>query len=156
SVSIPPAGLTVSSNAPFTASVIGAPLNGTYPVNVSSLAQAQSVASQGYASDTTKVGDGTISISVAGGTPTVVTINSTNDTLSGLASAINSTANIGVTAQVVNTGAPGAPYRLELTANSTGTAAAFTVTSNLSGGTAPDFTHAAVGPTVASGVTGTS
>ena len=120
SLTIPPVGATVSSGAPFTALVTGAPINGTYAVNVSSLAQAQSVASQGYASDTSNVGDGTFSITVGNGTPTTITVDSTNDTLDGLASAINATANIGVTAQVVNTGAPGAPYRLELTANSTG------------------------------------
>jgi len=156
SLTIPPTGATVSAGAPFTASITGAPLNGTYTVNVSKLAQAQSVASQGYASNTSKVGDGTISISVGGAAATPITVNSTNDTLDGLASAINSTANIGVTAQVVNTGAPGAPYRLELTSNSTGTAAAFSVSSNLAGGTSPDFVNPEIGPTVSSSVTGTS
>ncbi len=156
SLTIPPTGATVSAGAPFTASITGAPLNGTYSVNVSKLAQAQSVASQGYASNTSKVGDGTISISVGGAASTPITVNSTNDTLDGLASAINSTANIGVTAQVVNTGASGAPYRLELTSNSTGTAAAFSVSSNLAGGTSPDFVNPEIGPTVSSSVTGTS
>ena len=156
SIAIPPVGATVSSGAPFTADITGAPINGTYAVNVSSLAQAQSVASQGYASDTSSIGDGTLTITVANGTPVPVTINSTNDTLDGLASAINATPNIGVTAQVVDTGAPGAPYRLQLTANTTGTNAAFTVSSSLSGGTAPDFADAAIGPTDTSSVTGTA
>jgi flagellar hook-associated protein 2 len=156
SLTIPPTGATVSAGAPFTASVTGAPINGTYSVNVSKLAQAQSVASQGYLSNTSSVGDGTISIAVGGAAPTTITVDSTNDTLDGLASAINSTANIGVTAQVVNTGAPGAPYRLELTSNSTGTAAAFSVSSNLAGGTSPDFANAKIGPTDSSSVTGTS
>ncbi len=156
SLTIPPVGATASSGAPFTASVTGAPLNGTYAVNVSSLAQAQSVASQGYASNTSSVGDGSISITVGNGTPTNVTINATNDTLDGLASAINGTANIGVTAQVVNTGAAGAPYRLELTSNSTGTASTFSVSSALTGGAAPDFSNSEIGPTVTSSITGTS
>jgi flagellar hook-associated protein 2 len=156
SLTIPPAGATVSAGAPFTASVTGAPINGTYSLNVSTLAQAQSVASQGYASNTSSVGDGSISIAVGGGAPTTITVDSTNDTLDGLANAINSTANIGVTAQVVNTGAPGAPYRLELTSNSTGTAAAFSVSSNLAGGTSPDFANPQIGPTDTSSVTGTS
>jgi flagellar hook-associated protein 2 len=155
SLTIPPVGATVSAGAPFTASVTGAPLNGTYAVNVSSLAQAQSVASQGYSSNTSKVGDGTFSITVGNGIPTNIAINSTNDTLDGLASAINANPNSGVTAQVVNTGAPGSPYRLELTSNSTGTASAFSVSSTLAGGTSPDFANKQIGPTVSS-VTGTA
>ena len=68
SLTIPPVGATVSAGAPFTASVTGAPIDGTYSVNVSTLAQAQSLASQGYVSDTSNVGDGTISIAVGNAT----------------------------------------------------------------------------------------
>ncbi len=150
------AGASVSSGAPFTASVTGTPANGTYTVNVDSLAAAQITASQGYTSDTAGVGDGTFSISVNGGTAIPITINSTNDTLSGLATAING-ANLGVTAEVVNTGvAPGAPYRLELLSNSTGTSGSFTVSSSLAGGSSPDFANAQIGATDDSSVTGTA
>jgi flagellar hook-associated protein 2 len=155
SLTIPPLAASVSTGAPFTASVTGAPAGGTYTVKVSNLASAQIVASQGYTSDTASVGDGTFSISLNGGAATPITINSTNDTLDGLASAINNAA-LGVTAQVVNTGAPGAPYRLELVSNSSGTAGAFSVSSSLSGGTSPDFADTEVGPTDSSAVTGTS
>jgi flagellar hook-associated protein 2 len=155
SLTIPPLDATASSNAPFTASVTGTPANGTYTVNVNSLAAAQITASQGYAGDSAGVGDGTFSISVNGGAATPITINSTNDTLNGLASAING-ASLGVTAQVVDTGAPGAPYRLELLSNSTGTSGSFTVSSNLSGGTAPDFAATEIGATDDSSVTGTA
>src|SRR5580693_510427 len=41
SLTIPPLAATVSSGAPFTASVSGTPANGTYTVNVNSLAAAQ-------------------------------------------------------------------------------------------------------------------
>lgn len=156
SLTAPPVGATVSAGSPFTASVTGTPINGTYSVAVSKLAQAQSVASQGYTSNTSKVGDGTISISIAGAAAKTITIDPTNDTLDGLANAINTTPNIGVTAQVVNTGAPGAPYRLELTSNSTGSAAAFSVSSSLAGGASPDFVNPQIGPTSFSAVTGTS
>lgn len=155
SLTIPPLGASVSSGAPFTASVTGTPANGTYTVNVDSLAAAQITASQGYTSDTAGVGDGTFSISVNGGTAIPITINSTNDTLSGLATAING-ANLGVTAEVVNTGAPGAPYRLELLSNSTGTSGSFTVSSSLAGGSSPDFANAQIGATDDSSVTGTA
>jgi flagellar hook-associated protein 2 len=156
STTIPPVGATASANAPFSAMVNGSPIDGTYAVNVSQLAQAETLGSQGYTSDTASTGDGTFTITVGSDAPGVITVNSTNDTLDGLAQAINSTPNIGVTAQVVDTGAPGAPYRLVLTANSTGTDAAFTVSSSLSGGTSPDFANSEVGPTDTSGVSGTA
>jgi flagellar hook-associated protein 2 len=153
SVTIPPVGATVSDGAPFTASVLGSPVAGTYSVSVNQLASAETIASQGYASDSDTVGTGTIGITL-GGISHSVTINSANDTLDGVASAITS-ANIGVSAQVVNTGLPGAPYRLEITSNATGAAQEFSVTNSLSGGTAPDFTDNEIGP-VASSITGTS
>jgi flagellar hook-associated protein 2 len=153
SLTIPPTAASVSSNAPFTATVAGAPENGTYNVTVSQLASAESLASQGYASDTSSVGDGTFTITI-GGTVTPITVDSTNDTLDGLATAIT-TAGLGVSAQVVDTGAAGAPYQLEITSNSTGSAGAFSVTSSLSGGTSPNFATNSIGPTTSS-VTGTS
>src|SRR5208282_1155608 len=90
----------------------------------------------------------------ASGVATPITIDSSNDTLDGVAAAINS-ANLGVTAQVFDTGLAGAPYRLEVTSNSTGAAQSFTISSNLTGGTAPDFADAEVGPTSGS-ISGTS
>ncbi len=154
SLTIPPAGVSVSQGAPFTAAVSGGPINGTYNVTVSQLASAQSLASQGYASSDASVGDGSVTITV-GGQPTSITIDSSNDTLAGLAGAING-AGIRVTAQVVNTGAPGAPYRLQITSNATGSAQAFSISASLSGGTAPDFANKEIGPTDTRGVTGTA
>jgi flagellar hook-associated protein 2 len=154
SLTIPPAGVSVSQNAPFTAAVTGGAVNGTYDVTVSQLASAQSLASQGYASSGASVGDGSVTITV-GGQPTSIAIDSSNDTLAGLAGAINGSG-IGVTAQVVNTGAPGAPYRLQITSNATGSAQAFSIAANLSGGTAPDFANNEIGPTDTSGVSGTA
>lgn len=154
SLTIPPSGVSVSQNAPFSATSTGGAVNGTYNVTVTQLASAQSLASQGYASSNAGVGDGSITITI-GGQPTSITIDSSNDTLAGLASAING-AGIGVTAQVVDTGAPGAPYRLQITSSATGSAQAFSITSSLAGGTAPDFTDNEIGPTDTSGVTGTA
>jgi len=154
SLTIPPAGVGVSQNAPFTAAVTGGPINGTYNVSVSQLASAQSLASQGYASSDASVGDGSVTITV-GGQPTSITIDSSNDTLAGLAGAING-AGIGVTAQMVDTGVPGAPYRLQITSNATGSAQAFSISASLSGGTAPDFANNEIGPTDTSSVTGTA
>ena len=149
-----PLTASTGANAPFSASVSGTPVAGVYSVNVDQMAAAQISASQGYASDTDSVGTGTITITV-GGTANNVAINSSNDTLDGVASAINA-AGIGVTAQAVNTGLPSDPYRLELTSNSTGSAGAFTVSSSLSGGTAPDFTDNEIGPVSLDSMTGSA
>ena len=154
SLTIPPTGVNVAQNAPFTASVTGAPINGSYRVSVTQLASAQSLASQGYASSSASVGDGTVTITI-GGQATPITIDSSNDTLDGLADAINA-AGIGVTAQVINTGAPAAPFRLQITSNTTGSAQAFSINSTLSGGTAPDFANTTIGPTDTTGVSGTA
>ncbi|HZP45488.1 MAG TPA: flagellar filament capping protein FliD [Candidatus Binataceae bacterium] len=154
SVTTPPMTTGVSTNAPFTAAVNGAPLAGTYTVSVSQLASAESLGSQGYASDTAGVGDGIVTINV-GGTNYNITVDSSNDTLDGLASAITA-AGAGVTAQVVNTGLVGAPYRLLVTSNTTGSTQGFTITSSLSGGTAPNFAQSQVGPTVINTLNGTA
>ena len=154
SLAIPPAGVTVSQNAPFTAAVAGGALNGTYHVTVSQLASAQSLASQGYTSSDASVGNGSVTITIAG-QPTSITVDSSHDTLAALASAINA-AGIGVTAQVVNNGPPGAPYRLQITSNATGSAHAFSISASLSGGTAPDFANNEISPTDTSAVTGTA
>jgi flagellar hook-associated protein 2 len=154
SLSIPPVSATASSGAPFSAQTTGGALPGSYQITVSQLAAAASVASQGYASSTASVGTGTITITT-GGTPHTITIDSTNNTLAGVASAVNAAA-LGLTAQVFNTGLPGAPYRLEITSNSTGASQAFSVAASLSGGTAPNFTSAAIGPTNPDSISGTS
>ena len=85
SLTIPPVGIRVSQNAPFTAAVTGGPINGTYSVTISQLASAQGLASQGYVSSSASVGDGSVTITI-GGHPTSITIDSSNDTLAGLAS----------------------------------------------------------------------
>ena len=72
---------------------------GTHTVEVANLAQTSS----GYLDAVTNASDtlsGSISIGVNGGSPDVIQITSSNDTLSTLASAINS-AGIGVTASVL-------------------------------------------------------
>jgi flagellar hook-associated protein 2 len=149
-----PLTATASAGAPFSASVTGTPLAGAYDVSVNTLAAAQVSASQGYASDSNSVGTGTISITTGGQTSTI-NITSSNDTLDGVAAAINQ-ANLGVTAQVVNTGLPSDPYRLQLASGSTGSAGAFTVSTSLSGGVAPNFSSSSIGNVQLDSVTGTS
>lgn len=149
----PPLSVQTSAGAPFSAQVSGTPLAGIYSVAVNQLATPQITASQGYASDSSVLGTGAIGITI-GGITTNISITNSNDTLDGVAQAINS-AGIGVTAQIVNTGLPGSPYRLEITGNSTGSAQGFTISPSLSGGTSPIFNATSLG-SAATSITGSS
>lgn len=94
---------------------------GAYDVNVQQLATAQSISSGAF-NATTGLGTGTLTVSV-GGQSANISINSSNNTLSGIASAINSASNNpGVTATVI-TGTNGA----HLVLRSTATGAANTI-----------------------------
>jgi flagellar hook-associated protein 2 len=98
---------------------------GSYSLEVQNLATAQSLASAPLASGNTYVGTGTLTLAV-GAESTSITIDSSNDTLSGIASAINNAPNNpGVTASVITTAA-GA--RLVLTGTATGAGNTITVT----------------------------
>jgi flagellar hook-associated protein 2 len=96
---------------------------GTYSLLVNNLATV-ATATSAPLSGTAAVGTGTLTISV-GGSSTAITIDSTNNTLAGIAGAINSTPNAGVSASVITT-TLGA--RLVLTGTSTGQANQITVT----------------------------
>lgn len=125
-----------------TASASSTAVPGSYALEVSQLAQSQKLVSTGQADTTTAIGTGTLTFdfgTISGGTfdaltgkytgagfasngsgSKTVTIDSSNNTLSGIRDAIN-TANIGVTATIINDGS-GNPYRLALTSTSTGEA----------------------------------
>jgi flagellar hook-associated protein 2 len=97
----------------FTANASSDATPGSYSVSVSQLASAQQLVSKPFAgggSDT--VGTGTLQVSL-GGSSFNITVDSTNDTVAGLASAINSAAgNPGVVATVI-TGSDGAHLVLQ-------------------------------------------
>ncbi len=124
-----------------TASASAGATPGTYALEVSSLAQAQKLVAAGQASTSAAIGSGTATTltfdfgTIAGGTLSngiytgasftsngagtkTVTIDASNNSLSGIRDAINS-ANIGVSATIVNDGSA-SPYRLVLTDNTTG------------------------------------
>ncbi len=113
---------------------------GLYQVTVNQLAQAHSIASQGFVDNTTTAvasSSGTLTFRVgAGGKETSVSVNSTT-TLTQLRDAINS-ANGDATASILNDGSGSNPYRLVLTAKKPGLARSITVTSNP---TTLDFTN---------------
>jgi len=98
---------------------------GNHSINVVNLAQAQRSVSLGYAAANT---DLTTQLAA---TPLVVsgtTINVTTKTPQGIVDAVNNTSSLNVTAQLINTGDATTPYRIALTAKSTGASNAFTVT----------------------------
>jgi len=96
-----------------------------YSLQVQNLATAANLASQPVASGTTAIGTGTLTIAV-GANSTAINIDSTNNTLAGIAAAINAApGNPGVSASVLTTSA-GA--RLLLSGTATGAANAITVT----------------------------
>jgi flagellar hook-associated protein 2 len=98
---------------------------GSYNLSVGNLATAQQLASQAYASTSTAVGTGTLTLAV-NGQSFQVSVGSTNNTVSGIAAAINSASgNTGISASLLtaNDG-----VHLILTSNQTGAANTISVT----------------------------
>lgn len=153
-VTIPTVSATVSQNAPVAATAQAGAPTGSYQVSVNQVATGATVASQGYSSSDAVIGTGSISVNV-GGTLHTISVDSTNDTLAGVAGAINA-AGIGVSAYVLDTGLPGAPYRLAVASTATGALQTLSISDSLSGGISPDFANASISSTVAKTVTGTS
>ena len=138
---------TSSNTAAVTPTASSTAVAGSYAMNITSLAQAQSLVSAGQASSSTAISNGTATtVTFAFGTTSgttftsngsaakSITIDSTNNTLSGIAAAINA-ANMGVTATIINDGSATAPYHLAITSNSTGISNSLKVTTSGGDGT---------------------
>lgn len=122
---------TVSDSTALTSSAASNAVAGSYALNVTSLAQAQSLISTGVANSTAAIGNGATTLSFDFGTTAgavftsngggvkSLTIDGSNNTMQGIAAAINA-ANIGVTATLINDGSATTPYRLSITSNSSG------------------------------------
>ncbi|NOY85477.1 MAG: flagellar filament capping protein FliD [Nitrospirae bacterium] len=124
----------------FTATADATAISGTYSIEVSQLAQAQKLAAVGQANTSDVIGSGILTFdfgTISGGTfnsgtgeytgstftsggsgTQTVTIDNTNNSLSGIRDAIN-TAKIGITASIINDGGA-SPYRLSLSADNIG------------------------------------
>lgn len=148
-------GVKASSTAidVLTATALSTAAVGSYAVNVTQLAQAQSLAATGVASTTTAIGGGaatTVTLdfgTISGGTldpatgkyagatftadatraATSITIDASNNTLAGIRDAINGSATMGVTASIVNDGSA-TPNRLVLTSKQTGEISSMRIT----------------------------
>jgi flagellar hook-associated protein 2 len=120
---------TSSDTAVLTASADSTASAGTHSIVVNSLATTASTYTNAVASATTALAAGTFQIAVGSNPAATVTIDSTDNTLNGLAAAINGQ-NAGVTASVI-TDANGA--RLALVSNTPGSAEGITVSGNTTG-----------------------
>lgn len=122
---------TVSNESFLAASATSRAAAGVYNLRVNSLARAHQVAAQGFADADSEITQGTIDIRVGAGAVTSFTIDGTNNTLQGLADAINSST-ADVTASIIQDGSGGAtPYRLLLTSKKTGASNEISITNNL-------------------------
>lgn len=120
---------TSSNSNVVTASTTPGAQAGAHTVTVTSLATTSAYDTNPLATGDTAFGTGQFSLQVGSGTPVVVTVNSSNDTLNSLATYINSQ-NYGVTASVI-TDANGA--RLGLVSNTSGTPGNLTISGNSTG-----------------------
>ncbi len=118
---------TVSDETFLSATVTGSGILGevTSEIEISQLARSQTLFSSSVADEAAAIGQGDLTLSV-GGTDYALTIDATNDSLTGLADAINASGST-VTANIVN---DGSSARLVLK-GATGEDAAFTLTSDL-------------------------
>lgn len=155
--------LVTSSNEDLlTAAASSTATPGVYSLRVNSLARAHQIASQGFDDRDSTITQGSIQIRVGDGATTTITIDGTNNTLSGLASAINSSG-AGVTATIIQDGSDSRtqPHRLMLTSNNTGATNAITITNGLAadggGARRPELGSTYIGNAVtAASYTGTS
>jgi flagellar hook-associated protein 2 len=124
-------GVVASDPEAISATATASAVPGVYRLTVDSTAQAHQVASQGFVDADAEITQGTFEIRLGSGDLKSITIDSNNNTLAGLASAINSSG-AGVSASIVQDSSGGAaPYRLLLSSTKTGASNAITVTNNL-------------------------
>lgn len=119
---------TSSDTSTFTVTATSTATRGNYSVEVVDLAKPEKLASAGYASASTALGAGDVTLSVAGKSFTV-TLGDTQNSLTDLKNAINNASdNSGVTATLIT---ENGGTHLLLTSNDTGVANAVSVTSSL-------------------------
>ncbi|HWT55015.1 MAG TPA: flagellar filament capping protein FliD [Rhodocyclaceae bacterium] len=123
-------GITSTDLSAVSGSATTSASPGTYNITVDQIAKANSVRSNdAYTSSSDTFNTGTLSIKVGSGSPIDITIDATNNSLSGIRNAINN-ANAGVSASIVN---DGTNQRLVLTSKTLGSNGAISVTATDSG-----------------------
>ena len=122
--------LSNSQESAFSASSTTSARAGSNNVTVNQIAQEQRSVSNAFASETNAFNSNpiTVSISVGSSNPTTTDITVTDASLQGTVSAINA-ANLGVTAEIIDTGDASDRYRIQLIGE-TGAENAFSLTSS--------------------------
>ncbi|MDB5938648.1 MAG: putative flagellar hook-associated protein 2 FliD [Polaromonas sp.] len=136
-------GVKASSTAGdvLTATALSTASSGSYNLNVTQLSQAQSLATTGQLTSSTRIGDGTTATRVQFEFGTTLgtdfygdaartqslDIDPAKSSLADIAKAINAKTTLGVTASIVNDGS-GSPFRLVLTSTKTGEASSMRIT----------------------------
>lgn len=109
---------SVSGSSVSAAASADAP-TGSYQIDVTNLAKASSVATDGVADKTTALGAGTVNFTFGDGSTLDVTITAGESSLEAIRDAINAEDG-GISASIVNDGS-GTPYRLAFSSTETGT-----------------------------------
>ncbi|WP_437206718.1 flagellar filament capping protein FliD [Planctomicrobium sp. SH664] len=123
--------VSVSDSNAVLATAASRAVTGSYQLKIESLAKAHQVASQGFNDADAAITQGTFTVRIGGRPAADITIDGTNNTLAGLANAINF-ANVGVSASVVQDGSTGGnAYRLLLTSTETGQGKSISVVNSL-------------------------
>lgn len=136
--------VNVSDEDYLTATANGRVSEGSYDIRVLAVARNHQIASQGFSDQSiASLGTGTITIAVGDGSSKTITIDSSNNSLTGIKKAINDAA-VGVTATIVNDGSKSNPYRLVLTGNNTGATNRINISSNLTGSRNLNFSSATI------------
>jgi flagellar hook-associated protein 2 len=116
---------------------------GTYNLSVESLATANQIGSQGFTSSSDTLATGEITIALGNSAATTITIDETNNTLSGVVEAINENVEDVNASIIFDQGADS--YRVLLSGNETGAENTISITSNpTDGGTTLDFSGTAI------------
>ena len=119
-----------SQTSAFSATSTSSARAGSNNISVSQIAQEQRSVSNAFSSETSKFNSGTITLSLSVGSTTTSATDITvaDATLNGTVTAINN-ANLGVTAEIVDTGSTTNRYRIQLIGE-TGSEKAFSLTSS--------------------------
>jgi flagellar hook-associated protein 2 len=120
---------TSSNSSVVSATAASTAVAGTHTVTVNSLATTSSYYTNAVATSSNPLATGTFQIQVGSIAPVSVTVNSTDNTLDGLAAAINNL-NAGVQANVIN---DASGSRLALVSNTSGAPGDLTVSGNTTG-----------------------
>ncbi len=124
---------------------------GKHTLIVDKLALNHQIASQGYENTDTAVGKGNFKITVGEGSPITVTIDDSNNTLTGLKDAINF-ATKEVSATIIKTGNKERPNQLVITSQKTGGQGRIKLEVDLKGGETPIFENSVEAPSAWKGV----